>query len=250
MKKGLKYTLLLMLTLFLLSTCRTKPGTANAKTVSYKGNNYDVYTAAYPKEKIMLFWKDDQGKKLKSLDNLRSYVSSKGQTLVFATNGGMFMENNAPLGLYIENGKELAHINLSLKGKGNFYLQPNGVFQLTDSAAKVVTTENFKPYKEKLKYATQSGPMLVVDGVINKALISGSTNTNIRSGVGITDDGKVVFAISDEKVNFYDFAALFLENLKCKNALFLDGAICRMYVPEMDRNDVGGDFGVMIGIVK
>jgi uncharacterized protein YigE (DUF2233 family) len=34
----------------------------------------------------------------------------------------------------------------------------------------------------------------------------------------------------------------------CDNALFLYGAISRMYLPEIGRNDLDGNFGAMIGI--
>jgi uncharacterized protein YigE (DUF2233 family) len=223
---------------------------SKSRSVSFNGHSYDVYAATYPVDHIRMYWKDNKGIKLRSLDNLEKYVKSTRKTLEFATNGGMYMENNYPLGLYIENGKERSHINLSQKGKGNFYLQPNGVFMLTDSMAMILTTDSFKWVKNKAVYATQSGPMLVIDGEINKVFTKGSPNTNIRSGVGIGENGKVVFAISDEAVNFYDFAQLFKESLKCKNALFLDGTISKMYLPALERDDIGGDFGVMIGVEK
>jgi len=223
---------------------------AKAKRISFKGNNYDIFMSDYPKDKIKFYWKDKSGNKLRSIANLNNYVAEEGHTLKFATNAGMYMENNSPLGLYIENKKERAPLNLSLNGKGNFYKQPNGIFFLSDSTAKIITTEKYNPSRDRPIYATQSGPMLVIDGMVNPVFTKGSSNINIRSGVGITIDGRVAFAISNELVNFYDFAILFKESLHCNNALFLDGAISKMYLPELNRNDFGGDFGVMIGIEK
>jgi uncharacterized protein YigE (DUF2233 family) len=91
--------------------------------------------------------------------------------------------------------------------------------------------------------------MLLINGEINPHFTKGSVNTNIRNGVGILPNHKVVFAISKELVNFYDFAEYF-KNLGCKNALFLDGGISAMYLPEKNWEQLTGDFGVMIGITK
>jgi len=103
--------------------------------------------------------------------------------------------------------------------------------------------------KSYTRVATQSGPLLVIDGKLHPALTDGSKNVHIRNGVGINKDGKVVFVISNQKTNFYDFASLFKEVLECDNALYLDGAISKMFINETNRNE-DGRFGVMIGVVK
>lgn len=167
-----------------------------------------------------------------------------------ATNAGMYTPENVPCGLYIENGRQVKSITLATNGTGNFFMQPNGVFLLTKSDAKVVSSQEFSDYNRQAIYATQSGPMLVHKGVVNNNFTDGSANINIRSGVGVNGQGRVVFAISQELVNFYDFASLFKDDLKCDNALFLDGAISRMYLPQLHINDTGGNFGAMIGVVK
>jgi uncharacterized protein YigE (DUF2233 family) len=251
MKKKIRAAMHFCIAGLILSACTSSvPQNARSRTLYFHDHSFDVYMATYPKDRIRMFWKDDAGNKIRSLANLKSYAASKDQKLLFGCNGGMYMEDNSPLGLYIEKSKELARINLSLKGKSNFYLQPNGIFYLTDTSARVVATEKYIPFRDKALYATQSGPMLVNEGFVNKVFSKGSTNTTIRNGVGIDDKGRVVFAISDEPVNFYDFATFFKEELKCNNALFLDGSISRMYLPELGRNDLAGDFGVMIGVVK
>lgn len=223
---------------------------SKASRIVCNGHSFDVYAADYPGEKIQMFWKGAKNEKLGSIANVKTYTDQNSHKLVFATNAGMYMADNTPLGLYVENGKELRHINLSTHETGNFYLQPNGVFLLTETQAMVITSAEYNKYKGKAIYATQSGPMLVTNGAINANFTKGSSNINIRSGVGISADGKVVFAISDELVNFYDFARFFKDNLHCNNALFLDGAISRMYLPGLNRFDTDGSFGAMIGIVK
>jgi len=203
------------------------------------------YIADPKKQDIQLYWKDDKGTILQSIQNLKGYLGSKGKRLVFAMNGGMFMTNNAPLGLYIQEQRVVNGLNTA-SGEGNFYLKPNGVFYITNANKAVVCTSG-DFVNNNIKYATQSGPMLVIDGGIHPAFKKGSANLNIRNGVGILPDNRIVFAMSKEEVNFYDFA-LFFKNLGCKNALYLDGFVSRMYLPEKDQLQTDGNFGVIIGI--
>ncbi|MNS90583.1 hypothetical protein D3C72_1246390 [compost metagenome] len=100
-----------------------------------------------------------------------------------------------------------------------------------------------------MRFATQSGPMLVIDGKIHPAFDQTSQNVNIRNGVGILPDGKVLFAMSKSLITFYDFARYFQEK-GCKNALYLDGGISKTYLPEQGYTDKTGDFGVIIGVIK
>lgn len=219
--------------------------------ISFLDHTFDIYTIAVPDENLRFFWKDDTGKKLKDFASLKKYVESKDLDLIFATNAGMYTIDNSPKGLHVENGKELVPIDLKTKqSNANFYMQPNGVFLLTKSGAKVVASQEFAPFRDSAVYATQSGPMLVINGAINSKFMQGSQNVYIRNGVGISRDGKVVFAISNELVNFYDFASLHKDKLNCDNALYLDGAISKMYLPEIGRYDLGGNFGGMIGVVR
>jgi uncharacterized protein YigE (DUF2233 family) len=205
------------------------------------------YTVDLKKQDLQLYWKNDDGEILSSIENLKSYVEGKNQTLVFAANAGMYQQDNTPLGLFIQNGKTHSPLN-TRSADGNFYLKPNGVFYVVGNNALIATTENFKA-NPNIKYATQSGPMLVIDGKIHSAFRQGSPNVNIRNGVGILPVGKVVFAMSKDKINFYEFAEYFKE-LGCKNALYLDGFVSRTYLPEKKWLQTDGNFGVMIGVTK
>jgi uncharacterized protein YigE (DUF2233 family) len=204
------------------------------------------YTIDPKSSNLKLYWKDDQGKILRSIQNLKTYLENKDLHLLFALNGGMYKEDNSPLGLFIQDQKKLSSIN-TYEGNGNFYLKPNGVFYITtDKKAEVCKTIDFVD-SEKIQYATQSGPMLLIDGEIHPVFKKGSSNLNIRNGVGILPDGKIVFAISKKEINFYDFASYF-KNLGCKNALYLDGFVSRMYLPEKKWKQTDGNFGVIIGV--
>jgi len=74
----------------------------------------------------------------------------------------------------------------------------------------------------------------------------GSTNVNIRNGVGVLPDGSLLFAMSKEKINFYDFALYFKQN-GCENALYLDGFVSKTYLPSQGWEQLDGNFGVIIG---
>ena len=154
-------------------------------------------------------------------------------------------------------GKELTPVNkTSLSPKirpvPNFFKMPNGVFYFGSAGAGVLTTEAFLARRPKADFATQSGPMLVIDGAIHSAFIPGSSDRKERDGVGITSPTMVHFAISQGTVNFYDFALFFRDRLGCQSALFLDGGSAPgLYAPELDRNDAPshGGYGPIIGVV-
>ena len=197
---------------------------------------------------IKLYWKDDKGQIFGSIQNLKQFIETKNQELKFAMNGGMYLKDNLPQGLFIQDNTTRTPLD-TLSGTGNFYLKPNGVFYLTkDNKAMVCQTKEFID-NGQIKFATQSGPLLLINGQIHKAFRKGSVNLNIRNGVGILPDNKVLFAMSKQEVNFYDFAEFF-KRMGCKNALYLDGFVSRTYLPEENWEQLDGDFGVLIGVTK
>jgi uncharacterized protein YigE (DUF2233 family) len=211
-------------------------------------NDFVIFKTNPKVENISFYWKDNDGKVLRSIDNLKKNVEREDKNLKFAMNGGMFAKNNFPKGLYIEDFKILNKID-TLSGEGNFYLNPNGIFYLTkNNDAELIETKKFK-HDSNIKYATQSGPMLLINDEINPIFEKDSKNLNIRNGVGILKNGNVVFVMSKNEVNFYNFASIFKE-LGCTKALYLDGFVSRAYYPEGNWIQKDGDFGVMIGITE
>lgn len=206
------------------------------------------YLADLKKQDLQLYWKDDKGQPLKSIQRLKDLVESKQQQLLFAMNAGMYMTDNTPLGLFIQNGKTIKPLN-KRSGTGNFYLKPNGVFYIdSENNPGICDTEKFID-NGKIKFATQSGPMLVIDGNIHPSFAQGSKNVNIRNGVGVLPNNKLLFAMSKKEINFYDFGDYF-KKAGCKNALYLDGFVCRSFLPEKNWVQLDGNFGVMIGVTK
>jgi uncharacterized protein YigE (DUF2233 family) len=160
----------------------------------------------------------------------------------------MFEPDKTPVGLFIENEKHLTPIN-KRSGKDNFYLKPNGIFYITtDNLPVICKTEDFND-NGKIKYATQSGPMLIIDGYFHPIVKKARTSLNIRNGVGILPGNKIVFVMSKVPISLYDFADYF-KTLSCQNALYLDGAISRTYLPEKNWVQTDGDFGGIIGVVE
>jgi uncharacterized protein YigE (DUF2233 family) len=224
----------------------------SAFTITHAQKTFDIYVVNYNGSNIQLCWKNDKGEKLISLDNLKKHIEKKGKKLLFATNAGIYLEDNSPQGLYIENSMELRPLDKKKKvSNANFYMQPNGVFSLTRTGGKIVTTDKHIDDNAQTLYATQSGPMLVINGKVNNTFRKGSPNNGyIRSGVGINAKGQIIFAISNTGCNFYDFATLFKNVLNCNNALYMDGAICRSYIPAIKRYQLGGNFGAMIAVTE
>lgn len=223
-----------------------------AVTFAFNTNDARFITYTTTADKISMYWKDRDGRPLRSISNLKYYVDTVlHEDLLFAMNGGMYKTDNSPLGLYIEDGQTFMPLNESNEPgiTGNFYMRPNGVFYITmKNQAVICKTEQFDK-KAKIKYATQSGPMLIIDGQIHPAFKRGSKNLNIRNGVGILPDGSVLFAMSKTGINFYDLA-LYFKSMGCTNALYLDGFVSRTYLPEKNWIQTDGNFGVMIGVTK
>jgi uncharacterized protein YigE (DUF2233 family) len=172
---------------------------------------------------LKLYWKKADGTLYSTLAALQSAL---GATFLFATNSGIYSTDFKPLGLHVERGKTLVPLNKSHASTGNFYMQPNGVFFITGKGAQVMETGEYAATRPAgVLEAAQSGPLLLRKAVINGKFASDSRSVKIRSGVGVNIAGHVVFALSEDRVDFYDFAVFFRDQLHCPNALYLDGTI-------------------------
>lgn len=236
---------------FLLATFAETIAAATAFSVEHRGAGFDVYRLDEGEEQdLRFFWKRPDGTPYATIRALHQALQEQGHELVFAVNGGIYSAQFTPLGLYIEEGKRYYRLNRG-DGGGNFFLLPNGVFYITPQGAHVVETKDYRPQAEVI-HAMQSGPILVTGGRIHPRFIPGYHSKHIRNGVGVDAQGRVVFVIADEPVNFHDFATLFSDELECPDALYLDGKISQMYAPELGR--YGGwpwrRFTTLIGLVR
>jgi uncharacterized protein YigE (DUF2233 family) len=199
--------------------------------------------------RVATFSLDAQGKPFENFTALRDAMAAEGKKLVFATNAGMFGEDLKPIGLFIENGKVQRRVNRR-NGSGNFHLKPNGVFYLKNGRPYVSDTDAYLRSGIKPDFATQSGPMLVINGEIHPKFSEDGPSQKIRNGVGVGDDGYIYFVKSESVVNFYGFASVFRDTLSCKNALFFDGSVSSLYSTELGRNDGFIPLGPMVGIYE
>ncbi len=212
-------------------------------------NEITIISHVVSPEDIHFYLKDSNGVNFKNFNNLNSYLNTKNKHLNFAMNGGMYLKDLSPQGLYIENGIMVKEIDTIQEAYGNFYMQPNGIFYINNSAEAVVKATKDFIYTKHIKYATQSGPMLIVDGKIHHRFMPNSKNLHIRNGVGVLPDGNLLFAISKEKINFYNFATFFKDR-GCSNALYLDGFVSGIYLADINISQKSSTFGVIIAEVK
>ncbi len=222
------------------------PGGACRKVV-HLGDSYIVCRFDPAKDNIRLFSNDSAGKPFGSFAALRDSLGGDRLSLRFAMNGGMYEPDQSPVGLYIEGGSQQKALDTGT-GWGNFRLLPNGVFYIQPGTVGVMETRAFARAAIEPLYATQSGPMLVIDGALHPSFLSDSTSLKRRNGVGVDAEGQAVFAVSDSGVRFHDFATLFRDVLACRNALFLDGSISSLYVPEWGREDRAFPLGPIIAV--
>lgn len=218
-----------------------------------RGADYLVCDFPHPAD-LGLHWADAAGVPYRTFDALAADEKNAGRELRFALNAGMYDTDFRPMGLFVENGERKTRLNTASISaeKGpvpNFYKAPNGVFYITPAGeAGIVTTEAFAKTERQTRLATQSGPLLVIDGELNPILIPDSTDRNRRSAIGVCENGAVRLVISDSRVNFHDLAELFRDRLGCRDVLYLDGGRgTGIYLPSMDRNDRSwhGGFGPM-----
>jgi uncharacterized protein YigE (DUF2233 family) len=207
----------------------------NCRDLEFEGAGHIVCEIDSRRDDVSLHLRDPDGKPYGSLEALARDVP-----FAFAMNAGMYHEDMSPVGLHVEEGVERAPLNLA-NGEGNFFMKPNGVFYVDrEGRAGVMESGAYAAARPDVRVATQSGPMLVIDGEVHPRFEQNGTSRYIRNGVGVCTDGRVVFAISRGEVSLGSFARLFRDGLACPNALFFDGAISALH--DGTRYLIGGEY--------
>lgn len=239
--------LLLFLGVLLILSCRNTPDSTNAprhldtqcpayaadgievSCLTINQARYVVLHVDLRTARIKLLWRNSAGVPYGSLGEASRQI---GGDLLALTNAGIYSEKLTPEGLHIEGGTTLSPLNLN-NGDGNFYWKPNGVFYVTDAGAGIIESEKFKSLSERggIQEATQSGPLLVIDGEVNHNLKPDSRSLYTRNGIGVKSADEVYILVSEDEVSLYDFASVFAQQLHCPNALYLDGCVSQMYLP-------------------
>lgn len=213
---------------------------APCRDASFEAVAYVVCEIDLRRYDIGVFHAGLDGKAFGSLDKFDKAMVDQGRTVLLAMNAGMYHQDLTPVGLLVEDGREKAPINVA-DSEGNFFLKPNGVFLVRkDGKASVMETSAYAAARPDVMFATQSGPMLVIDGRLHPRFEQNGTSRYIRNGVGVRDENTVVLAISRSEVSLGSFARLFRDGLDCANALFLDGVVSALSNGE--RMIVGGNY--------
>lgn len=231
------------------------PGVACAVELTTAGHSLqiiDLCKIDLRIDNVRTFWRDQDGLIFASIGRLSTALNRTGERLVCASNAGIYGKDLHPIGLYVENGHVLRRLNTRKDGYGNFYLQPNGVFMISDSGAAIVTTDEFQAPEghsiSNIRFATQSGPMLFRSDQINPVFAAGSDNRLIRNAVCTKTRDEIVLAKSRYPINFFDFATVLKDELGCHDGLYLDGTISELFPFEGPL--IRANFGPMIGAVE
>lgn len=219
---------------FALLAILARPAAALESRLLHAGDSdYRVVTLDLSRDALELRWRDADGKPYGSLDALRRLGEADGRPLLFATNAGIYDLEYRPLGLTIADGRTLRPLNnvrASAGSRGNFAMQPNGIFYVDkEGRAGVMRTSAWTRRGIDARMATQSGPMLVIDGEINPTFIEKSDSRKWRSGVCAPTPDRVVFAVSEMPVTFHAFARMLRDEVGCRDALYLDGSLSQIY---------------------
>ncbi|MGJ8644768.1 MAG: phosphodiester glycosidase family protein [Luteolibacter sp.] len=129
---------------------------------------------------------------------------------------------------------------------------PNGIFLIGSQGAAVIRTDEYPLEGVEVKYAVQSGPLLLREGKVHPAFNAGSSSRLHRNGVGVAKNGEVVMAMSDfhsrKFPNLHEFAELF-RSLGCEDALFLDGDLSQMR-SGVEMRKQSNSFGSVFAVVE
>lgn len=226
------------------------PGWAvDCAALKFRGKGYTACTVDVRHDDIRLFLRAPGAAPYGDFSALNAALAQQNLTLSFAMNAGMYHPDRSPVGYYVEQGMTQMRLLTRASG-GNFGLLPNGVICVTDQTIEVIETLKFAARNLACRFASQSGPMLVIDGALHPRFLKDSRSRYIRNGVGMRAGGRqAIFVMSNSFVTLHEFASLFKDHIGVAQALYFDGNASRLFAPQLGRNDPGRRMGPIIGTV-
>lgn len=215
-----------------------------------RGRLFQVVRVDLSRAEVKLYWRDERGRPFGSLGALEQWLSRRGETLLAATNAGIFYRSRQPAGLHVERGAVLRPLNTSThppagEAEGNFFSQPNGVFYiLPDGTAHIRDTQGASFPVPRMREATQSGPLLLRAGVPHHLIGSA---TVARNAVAVCAPRRIVLVLAPEGASIRELAIFIRDTLRCSDALYLDGTISGLRVPSANV-DRDGEYVGIIGV--
>lgn len=199
---------------------------------------------------LRLVWRGRDGRALRRFPALQRDLGPDAARVAFAMNAGMYETDGRPLGLFIEAGAEGRALNTRTGASGNFYMAPNGVFSVApDGTPRIESTEAYRARDGAPRWATQSGPMLLIAGRLHPGIQPDGASHYIRNGACVAPGGRLFFVISETKVSFGRFATAMRDGLACTDALYFDGAVSSLWAPALRRMDDRYALGPMVVVL-
>lgn len=245
---------IIILALAVIATARVAPRLSPAppapcRLETFEAARFTVCTLDTRKQELRLYDDGADAAPLRSFDALDIALGKDAKRLRFAMNAGMFDDTGTPVGLFVHDGKEQTPLN-TRDGPGNFHMKPNGVFSVdAQGHARVETSEAFAKRAEKPRWATQSGPMLLIDRKLHPKIQADGPSRLIRNAVGAANAHTALFVISETPVSFGKLARFFRDKLGCANALYLDGVVSSLWAPGLKRRDADHELGPMVVVL-
>ncbi len=179
-------------------------GAAECRRIEHDGQGYVLCEVPAEQEPALRLFQDGpDGAPLRNFANVRRSLAP-GETLSFAMNAGMFHADYRPVGLLVVEGRELSPL-VTGASHDNFGMLPNGVFCSGGARPfQVIESRAFAEARPDCRLATQSGPMLVVDGedldeMLGNLLDNALAHARARVVIEATGDGReVLIRIADD----------------------------------------------------
>lgn len=220
------------------------------RSVVFESSSLTDCTADPATDRIRIVVGPAGGPPYRSLVALAAARPRNAAPVEFAMNAGMFGEDGNPIGYTVVDRQKLHRLNRA-DASGNFYMKPNGVFFGTGGKWQVLSADAFADKVNKRpEFATQSGPMLVIDGQLHPQIAPDGPSKKIRNAVGVAPSGRAHFVISDMPISFGKLARYYRDVLKIPNALFLDGTVSQLWDPAKGRMDNGPPLGPLVVVER